>query len=169
MISLSSPMSRKTCGWSCGGRAPTPECALGKISLPVLAMALIHRIVLERERCSGLASGGIFALVALGFVLIYKASDVPGETRRDDINFATPLTCFGWQNVYVYDFDKEKFQTDIADLPRWAEPSALIEKRQEPSTPIDLYLMVIFITLFIAVALLILTPLSNFLRQKDRR
>jgi hypothetical protein len=28
--------------------------------------------------------------------------------------------------------------------------------------------MMIFITLFIAVAVLIFTPLSNFLRQKDR-
>jgi hypothetical protein len=99
---------------------------------------------------------------------IYKASDVPEETRRDDINFATPLTCFGWQNVYVYDFDKEKFQTDIVDLPKWAEPSALMEKRQEPTGAIDLYLMVIFVTLCIALALLIFTALSNFLRQKDR-
>jgi hypothetical protein len=108
--------------------------------------------------------------VALEFnTCIYKASDVPEETRRYDINFATPLTCFGWHNVYVYDFDKEKFQTDIADLPRWAEPSALIGTRQEPSAPIDLYLMVIFIILFLAAALLILTPISNFLRQKDRR
>jgi hypothetical protein len=108
--------------------------------------------------------------VALEFnTCIYKAGDVPQETRRDDINFATPLTCFGWQNVYVYDFDREKFQTDIADLPKWAEPSALMEKRHEPTAAIDLYLMVIFVTLFIALALLIFTALSNFLRQKHRR
>lgn len=108
--------------------------------------------------------------VALEFnTCIYKASDVPEETRRDDINFATPLTCFGWQNVYVYDFDRETFVTNIADVPKWAEPSALIEKRQEPSEPINLYLMVIFVTLFIALALLIFTALSNFLRQKDSR
>jgi hypothetical protein len=108
--------------------------------------------------------------VALEFnTCIYKAGDVPEETRRDDINFATPLTCFGWQNVYVYDFDREKFQTDIADLPKWAEPSALMEKRHEPTAAIDLYLMVIFVTLFIALALLIFTALSNFLRQKHRR
>jgi hypothetical protein len=108
--------------------------------------------------------------VALEFnTCIYKAGDVPQETRRDDINFATPLTCFGWQNVYVYDFDREKFQTDIADLPKWAEPSALMEKRHEPTAAIDLYLMVIFVTLFIALALLIFTALSNLLRQKHRR
>ena len=49
------------------------------------------------------------------------------------------------------------------------EPSALIEKRQEPAAPISLYVLMIFLTLFIALALLIFTPLGNFLRQKDRR
>jgi hypothetical protein len=131
----------------------------------------IRPVVYMADHPSGAFVSGIGVKnVALEFnTCIYKASEVPEETRRDDINFATPLTCFGWQNVYVYDFDKEKFQTDIADLPRWADPSALIEKRQEPSAPMDLYLMVIFITLFIALALLILTPLSNFLRQKGGR
>jgi hypothetical protein len=108
--------------------------------------------------------------VALEFnTCIYKASEVPEETRREDINFATPLTCFGWQNVYVYDFDRGKFQTDIADLPRWEEPSARLEERQETPARIDLYLIVILVTLFIALALLIFTALSNFLRQKDSR
>ena len=108
--------------------------------------------------------------VALEFnTCIYKASEVPEETRREDINFATPLTCFGWQNVYVYDFDRGKFQTDIANLPRWEEPSARLEERQETPARIDLYLMVILVTLFIALALLIFTALSNFLRQKDSR
>ena len=108
--------------------------------------------------------------VALEFnTCIYKASEVPEETRREDINFATPLTCFGWQNVYVYDFDRGRFQTDIADLPRWEEPSARLEERQETPARIDLYLMVILVTLFIALALLIFTALRNFLRQKDSR
>jgi hypothetical protein len=132
-----------------------------KPRLPVVYMA---------DHPSGAFLSGIGAKnVALEFnTCIYKANDVPAETRRDDINFATPLTCFGWQNVYIYDFDKQKFQTNIAALPKWGEPSALIEKRQEPVAPISLYLMMIFITLFIAVAVLIFTPLSNFLRQKDR-
>ena len=108
--------------------------------------------------------------VALEFnTCIYKASEVPEETRREDINFANPLTCFGWQNVYVYDFDRGKFQTDIANLPRWEEPSARLEERQETPARIDLFLMVILVTLFIALALLIFTALSNFLRQKDSR
>jgi hypothetical protein len=108
--------------------------------------------------------------VALEFnTCIYKASEVPEETRREDINFATPLTCFGWQNVYVYDFDRGNFQTDIADVPRLEEPFARLEKRQETPARIDLYLMVILVTLFIALALLIFTALSNFLREKDGR
>jgi len=131
----------------------------------------IRPVVYMADHPSGAFISGIGVKnVALEFnTCIYKASEVPEETRRDDINFAAPLTCFGWQNVYVYDFDKKKFHTDIADLPRWAEPSALVGKRQEPSAPMDLYLVVILITLFIAIALLILTPLSNFLRQKGRR
>ena len=133
-----------------------------KPRLPVVYMA---------DHPSGAFLSGIGAKnVALEFnTCIYKASDVPAETRRDNINFATPLTCFGWQNVYVYDFDKQQFQTNIAALPKWEEPSALIEKRQEPAAPISLYVLMIFLTLFIALALLIFTPLGNFLRQKDRR
>ena len=128
-------------------------------------------VVYMADQPSGALISGIGAKnVALEFnTSIYNASEVPEETRRDDVNFATPLTCFGWQNVYFYDFHKETFRTDIADLPRWAEPSALVKKGQEPPAPMDLYLLVIFVTLFIALALLILTHPSNFLRQKDRR
>ena len=128
-------------------------------------------VVYMADHPSGAFVSGIgMKNVALEFnTCIYKASEVPEETRREDINFATPLTCFGWQNVYVYDFDRGKFQTDIADVPRWEEPSARLEKRQETPARIDLYLMVILVTLFIALALLIFTALSNFLRQKDSR
>lgn len=128
-------------------------------------------VVYMADHPSGAFVSGIgMKNVALEFnTCIYKASEVPEETRREDINFATPLTCFGWQNVYVYDFDRGKFQTDIADVPRWEEPFARLEKRQETPARIDLYLMVILVTLFIALALLIFTALSNFLRQKDSR
>jgi len=87
---------------------------------------------------------------------IYKASDVPAETRREDINFAKPISCFDWQNVYVYDFDKAMFQTDLADVPRW----------EEPDTHVNVYLMVIVVTLLIALALGILT-LGKFHSQRD--
>jgi len=75
---------------------------------------------------------------------IYKAIDVPTETRRDDINFAKPIACFEWQNIYVYDFDKGKFQTNLADLPR---------RREEPYTLVPVYLFELFVTLFTALAL----------------
>jgi hypothetical protein len=55
---------------------------------------------------------------------IYKASEVPAETSRDDIHFARPLACFDWQNVYVYDFAKASFQTELASFPISEEPSA---------------------------------------------
>jgi hypothetical protein len=128
-------------------------------------------VVYMADHPSGAFVSGIgMKNVALEFnTCIYKATEVPEETRREDINFATPLTCFGWQNVYVYDFDRGKFQTDIADVPRWEEPAARLEKRQETPARIDLYLIVILVTLFIALALLIFTALSNFLRQKDSR
>jgi hypothetical protein len=128
-------------------------------------------VVYMADHPSGAFVSGIgMKNVALEFnTCIYKASEVPEETRREDINFATPLTCFGWQNVYVYDFDRGKFQTDIADVPRWEEPFARLEKRQETPARIDLYLMVILVILFVALALLIFTALKNFLRQKDGR
>src|SRR5437660_1403136 len=87
---------------------------------------------------------------------IYKASDVPAETRRDDIDFAKPITCFEWQSVYVYDFDKGAFQANWADVPR----------PEEPYMRVKVYLLVIFITLFIALAVVTFSRLGNFLSQK---
>jgi hypothetical protein len=89
---------------------------------------------------------------------IYKAREVPAETRRDDIAFAKPITCFEWQNVYVYDFDKRKFEANWADVP----------KPGEPYVRVKLYLLVIFVTLFIALALVTFSRLGQFLRRKDR-
>ena len=87
---------------------------------------------------------------------IYKASDVPAETRRDHIDFAQPITCFEWQNVYVYDFDKERFHTNLADVPRW----------EEPSMRVNLYLLVIVATLFIALAIVTFSRLGRFLSKR---
>src|SRR6266702_3934273 len=87
---------------------------------------------------------------------IYKASDVPAETRRDDIDFAKPITCFEWQSVYVYDFDKGAFQANWADVPR---PEELYMR-------VKVYLLVIFIILCIALALVTFARLGNFLSQK---
>jgi hypothetical protein len=89
---------------------------------------------------------------------IYKASEVPAKTGRDDISFAKPIACFEWQNVYVYDFDKGSFQTNLADVPRPGEPNVRAK----------IYLLVIFVTLFIALALVTFSSLGKFLSQKDR-
>jgi hypothetical protein len=98
--------------------------------------------------------------VALEFkTCIYKASDVPKETRRDNINFAKPLTCFDWQDVYVYDFAKRKFQTNLADLPR----------REEPYLRINVILLVIFGALFIGLAPIIFPRVKQFLSRQGQR
>jgi hypothetical protein len=89
---------------------------------------------------------------------IYKARDVPAETRRDDIDFAKPITCFEWQNVYVYDFNKGKFHTDLADVPRW----------EEPPMRVNVYLLVVFVTVFIALAVVTFSTFGKLLNQKDR-
>jgi hypothetical protein len=97
--------------------------------------------------------------VALQFnTCIYKASDVPAETGRDDIDFAKPITCFEWQNVYVYDFDKGSFQTDLAYVAMW----------EEPYMRVKVYLLAIFVPLFIAIALFTFSYVGKFLRQRDR-
>lgn len=64
---------------------------------------------------------------------IYKASEVPAVTRRDDIDFAKPIHCFDWQNVYIYDFKTARFQTDLALAPTWDEPAPAVAK---PSLPL---------------------------------
>jgi len=98
--------------------------------------------------------------VALEFnTCIYRARDVPADTRRDDINFAKPITCFEWQNVYVYDFDKGVFQTDLAHVPRWAEPDMRL----------NAYLLAIFVILFIALALVIFSRFGKCDRGPDFR
>jgi hypothetical protein len=97
--------------------------------------------------------------VALEFkTCIYKASDVPKETRRDNINFAKPLTCFDWQDVYVYDFAKQKFQTNLADLPRG----------KEPYIRVNVIALVIFGSLFIGLAPIIFSRLKQLLRRQEQ-
>jgi hypothetical protein len=95
--------------------------------------------------------------VALEFnTCIYKASDVPAETRRQDIYFARAITCFEWQNVYVYDFDKAKFDTNLAHVAQW----------QEPYMRVSAYLVVIFVTLLSALAVVTVLLLAKFIRQR---
>ena len=92
--------------------------------------------------------------VALEFkTCIYKAVDVPSVTQREEIDFAKPINCFEWQNVYVYDFGKAKFQTDLASVPRW----------EEATPPVNNYRLVLVVVLLIALAIVI------FLRLGKRR
>ncbi len=89
---------------------------------------------------------------------IYKAIDVPTETRRDNIGFAKPITCFEWQNAYVYDFDNGKFQTRLADFPI----------REEPYARLNVFLLVTFVTFFTALALITLSRLRRIPQPRDR-
>jgi hypothetical protein len=90
-------------------------------------------------------SGSGVKNVALEFnTCIYKARDIPAWTRRDDVGFAKPITCFEWQNVYVYDFETGNFRNDLAYVSQWEEPYRLI----------NISLVVLFVVLFIAVALI---------------
>ena len=96
--------------------------------------------------------------VALEFnTCMYKASDVPTETRRENIKFGKPLACFEWQNVYVYNFVKARFEANLADLPR--PPASALRAA--------LYLLVILTILFIALALVTVSSLNRFLRDRD--
>jgi hypothetical protein len=96
--------------------------------------------------------------VALEFnTCIYRASEVPAETRREEIYFARAITCFEWQNVYVYDFAKGSFRTDLASVPRWGEPYV----------GVNVYLVVIFVALLIALAILALLCMGKVMRQKN--
>jgi hypothetical protein len=54
---------------------------------------------------------------------IYRAADVPMHARRDQLDFARPLSCFDWQNVYIYDFATKSFGTSLASAPKWPEPA----------------------------------------------
>ena len=76
---------------------------------------------------------------------IYRASDVPVETRRTNIKFAKPITCFGWQNIYVYDFDKKTFQTHLTEA---------LPAPEKPSVRGNVFLVMTFVMLLTALALL---------------
>jgi len=41
---------------------------------------------------------------------IYKTKSIPLETTEDNINFATPIKCFLWQNIYIYNYGKKEFE-----------------------------------------------------------
>lgn len=64
--------------------------------------------------------------VALAFrTCIYKAADVPAATHRDDVDFASPIHCFEWDNVYVYDDAARVFQATWPSLPLARGPESI--------------------------------------------
>jgi len=94
--------------------------------------------------------------VALEFKsCIYKASDVPLVTTRDNLAFAKPIHCFAWQNIYVYDFAKAGFRTDLAAVPSW----------DETLPPIASYRQAAVIALWFAVALSLFWGLTGYRRD----
>ena len=98
--------------------------------------------------------------VALEFkTCIYRASDVPSVSRRENLDFAKPINCFEWQNVYVYDFAKTKFQTDLASAPRW----------EEATPPVNNYLLALVVVLLIALAIVIFPRLGELRGRQTRR
>lgn len=95
--------------------------------------------------------------VALEFKsCIYKASLVPAVSQRDNVNFAQPLHCFDWQNIYVYDFAQRRFRSDLAALPSW----------DEPLPPIASYRQVAIIALWMTVAAVLMWGLAPFWRRR---
>ena len=42
---------------------------------------------------------------------LYKTSEVPQETRADDLNFADPIHCFEWQSSFIYNHQTKKYET----------------------------------------------------------
>jgi len=87
--------------------------------------------------------------VALRFnTCIFKAGDVPAKTRRENIDFAKPVSCFEWQNVYVYDFATATFRTDWPEVPGRAEPSVRVNADQFVGT-IALLLIALALVVFV--------------------
>lgn len=93
--------------------------------------------------------------VALEFnTCIFKAGDVPPDTRRDDVKFAKAITCFEWQNIYVYDFANGRFLTELASLPGWRAP----ERR------VSVYLLLMLTIVLVTLALIAAVRSARFAR-----
>lgn len=56
---------------------------------------------------------------------IYKSKDVPGETTRDNVDFATPISCLPWSSSFIYDFTAGKFDSPTEIDPFCLEPGEI--------------------------------------------
>lgn len=96
--------------------------------------------------------------VALEFrTCIYKAREVPARTHRENIGFATPIACFQWRNVYLYDFAKASFHSDLAAAPKWQDPAAIATEHDDS--------LLAGAALFMALGLIVFLRLC---RRQDR-
>jgi hypothetical protein len=96
--------------------------------------------------------------VALAFnTCIYRSRDVPAETQRNSVNFAQPLHCFQWDNIYVYNFAAAKFQGLWSDGPD-------ISKQKAPDVRAPAHLLALLIALIAVVVLLVSLRLSKSAR-----
>lgn len=83
--------------------------------------------------------------VSLAFnTCIYRAREVPAETQRNNLNFAKPIHCFRWDNIYVYDFALTKFQ------PNWSDGPAKAPDRRAPA-----HMLALLLALFAVITLAI--------------
>lgn len=41
---------------------------------------------------------------------VYKTDEIPLQLKPEEINFATPITCFDWSSSFIYDHENEKFE-----------------------------------------------------------
>jgi hypothetical protein len=74
--------------------------------------------------------------------------------QRDNVNFAKPIHCFQWDNIYVYDFAAAKFQGLWADGPD-------ISKQKAPEGRAPAHLLALLIALIAVVVLLVSLRLSK--------
>jgi hypothetical protein len=97
--------------------------------------------------------------VSLAFkTCIYRSRDVPAETQRTSVNFAQPLHCFPWDNIYTYDFAAAKFQSTWSDGPE-------VPERLAPEDHTPAHLLALLITLIAATLLLVALRVSRFARR----
>jgi len=105
-------------------------------------------VTVDDDRIAYVGAAGV-KNVALRFnTCIFKAGDVPAKTRRENIDFAKPVSCFEWQNVYVYDFATATFRTDWPEVPGRAEPSVRVNADQFVGT-IALLLIALALVVFV--------------------
>jgi hypothetical protein len=97
--------------------------------------------------------------VALAFnTCIYKARDVPTEIQREHVNFAEPIHCFQWDNIYVYDFAAAKFQGLWSDGPDTSEQKA-------PNVRVPAHLLALLVASIAVIVLLLSLRLSRSARR----